>query len=209
MNEPLIFLDVDTQVDFMLPTGSLYVAGAEKIIPNLKMLMDYAREQGIPVLSSADAHAPDDPSFAEWPPHCVVGTPGQRRIPETRWPMARVIPNRAGAFVPMSSLAGQSIVEKQAYDVTTNLNFETILEAMGARRFVVFGVATEYCVRGSVLGLRKRGKPVDVVVDAIRAINEDGGKKAVEEMVAAGARLVSTEEITVVEQASASRLLGC
>jgi len=195
MNEPQVFLDVDTQVDFMLPTGSLYVPGAETIIPNLKKLMDYAREQGIPVLSSADAHAPDDPSFAEWPPHCVVGTPGQRRIVETQWPNARVIPNRAGAFVPTSGIAGQTIVEKQAYDMTTNLNFEAILEAVGTRRFVAFGVATDYCVRVSVLSLRRRGKPVDVVVDAIRAISDEGGKKAVEEMVSAGARLVTTEEV--------------
>jgi len=196
MNEPQVFLDVDTQVDFMLPTGSLYVPGAEAIIPNLKKLMDYAREQGIPVLSSADAHAPDDPSFAEWPPHCVVGTPGQRRIVETQWPNTRVIPNRAGAFIPTSGLAGQTIVEKQAYDMTTNLNFERILEALGARRFVVFGVATDYCVRYSVLSLRRRGKPVEVVVDAIRAISEESGKKAVEEMASAGARLVTTEEVT-------------
>ncbi len=50
MNEPQVFLDMDTQVDFMLPTGSLYVPGAETIIPNLKKLMDYARERSIPVV---------------------------------------------------------------------------------------------------------------------------------------------------------------
>ncbi len=79
--------------------------------------------------------------------------------------------------------------------MTTNVNFERILEAVGARRFVVFGVATDYCVRCSVLSLRRRGKPVEVVVDAIRAISEESGKKAVEEMVSAGARLVITEEV--------------
>ena len=76
MNEPLVFFDVDTQVDFILPTGALYVPGAEQIVPNLKKLMDYARANRIPVLSSADAHPPDDKSFAQWPPHCVVGTEG-------------------------------------------------------------------------------------------------------------------------------------
>ena len=196
MNEPQVFLDVDTQVDFMLPTGSLYVPGAEQIIPHLKKLMNSAREHAIPVLSSADAHAPDDPSFAEWPPHCIVGTPGQQRIIQTQWASARVVPNRAGAFKPGSSLEGQTIVEKQAYDATTNVNFEAILQALGPRRFVVFGVATEYCVRGSVLGLRQRAKPVDVVVDAIRAISEEGGRRAVEEMLAAGARLTTTEAVT-------------
>jgi nicotinamidase/pyrazinamidase len=195
MDEPLVFLDVDTQMDFMLPSGSLYVPRAEEIVPNLKALMAYARAQGIPVLSSADAHPPDDPSFAEWPPHCVVGTPGQRRIPETRFPTATVIPNRPGAFVAPRQWAGQTIVEKQEYDVSTNLNFEAILASLGRRRWVVFGVATEYCVRSSALALRKRDLPVDLVRDAIKSITEEDGRKALEEMTAAGVRLVDTEKV--------------
>lgn len=195
MDEPLVFLDVDTQVDFMLSTGSLYVPGAEGIIPNLKKLMRYAQEHGIPVLSSADAHPPDDPSFAQWPPHCVVGTPGQRRIPETQLPSATVIPNQAGAFVAPHEWSGQTIIEKTEYDVSTNPNFEAILRLLGCPRFVVFGLATEYCVRGAALALRERKLPVDLVVDAIKPITEEGGRKAVEEMVAAGVRLVKTADV--------------
>lgn len=194
-NDPWVFLDVDTQVDFMLPTGSLYVPGAEEIVPNLKRLMNYAREHRIPVLSSADAHPPDDPSFAEWPPHCVVGTPGQSRIPETQFPSATVIPNRPGVFKAPSEWLGQTVVEKQQYDVSTNVNFRAILASLGRRRFLVFGVATEYCVLSSALALRKRGLPVDLVVDAIKPITEAGGRKAVEEMRAVGVRLVRTEDI--------------
>jgi nicotinamidase/pyrazinamidase len=195
MDEPWVFLDVDTQVDFMLPSGSLSVPGAEGIVPNLKALMDYAWAQGIPVLSSADAHSPDDPSFAQWPAHCVVGTPGQRRIPETQFPHATVIPNRPGAFLPPRAWTGQTIVEKQEYDVSTNVNFEDILASLGRRRWVVFGVATEYCVRSSALALRKRNLPVDLVVDAIRPITEEGGRKALEEMTGAGVRLVDSGEV--------------
>lgn len=117
MTEPLVFLDVDTQVDFMLPSGSLYVPGAEQIVPNLRTLMACAQERGIPIISSADAHSPDDPSFSEWPLHCVVGTPGQRRIPETELSSAVAVPNRPKAFHPGKHLAGQLIVEKQEYDV--------------------------------------------------------------------------------------------
>jgi nicotinamidase/pyrazinamidase len=195
MDEPLVFLDVDTQVDFMLPSGSLYVPRAEEIVPNLKALMAYARAQGIPVISSADAHSPDDPSFAQWPSHCVVGTPGQRRIPETQFPTATVVPNRPGAFVAPREWAGQTVVEKQEYDVSTNGNFEAILASLGRRRWVVFGVATEYCVRSSALALRKRDLPVDLVTDAVKPITEEGGRKAIEEMVAAGVRLVETATI--------------
>lgn len=195
MDEPWVFLDVDTQVDFMLPSGSLYVPGAEGIVPHLKALMDYARAQGIPALSSADAHPPDDPSFAQWPAHCVVGTPGQRRIRETQFPHATVIPNRPGAFLPPREWTGQTIVEKQEYDVSTNVNFEEILASLGPRRWVVFGVATEYCVRSSALALRRRNFPVDLVVDAIRPLTEEGGRGALEEMRDAGVRLVETAEV--------------
>ncbi len=195
MTGPLAFLDVDTQVDFMLPTGSLYVPGAEQIVPNLRTLMACAQERGIPIISSADTHSTNDPSFSEWPPHCVAGTPGHRRIPDTELASAIVIPNRPRAFHPGRNLEGQIIVEKQEYDVSTNANFEAILAWLGPRRFVVFGVATEYCVLSSVRALRGRGLPVDLVVDAIRPITEEGGRRALEEMSASGARLVRTAEV--------------
>ena len=195
MKAEMIFVDVDTQVDFMLPTGKLYVTGAEQLIPNLAKLMTRAREHNIPVLSTADAHTPDDPEFAQWPPHCVVGTPGQRRIPETQFPDAVIVPNRPDAFVPGTTWPSQIIIEKPDYFSTTNPNFETILKALGPRRFVVFGVATEYCVRADALALRQRGLAVDLVTDAIKPITEEGGRKAIEEMVAAGVRPVMIADI--------------
>jgi len=195
MNAPLAFLDVDTQVDFMLRTGSLYVPGAEQIVPNLKKLMAYAQERRIPVLSSTDAHSADDPSFAQWPPHCVVGTPGQARITETQLASATVIPNRVGAFTAPPEWSGQFVIEKQEYDVSTNVNFAAILASLGRRRFVVFGVATDFCVLTSALALRRRDLPVDLVTDAIKAITEEGGRKAIAEMTAASVRLVTTAEV--------------
>jgi nicotinamidase/pyrazinamidase len=195
MAEPITFLDVDTQMDFMLPHGSLYVPGAVEIIPNLKRLMNWAREQEIPVISSADAHPPGDPSFREWPPHCVVGTPGQRRIPETDFGDAAVIANRPGAFTSPREWKGQFIVEKQEYDVSTNANFDHILEALGPRRFIVFGVATDYCVLWSVRSLVKRDLKVDLVTDAVKGIKSEGEKQALEEMTAAGVRFILTDAV--------------
>jgi nicotinamidase/pyrazinamidase len=195
MKEEVVFLDVDTQVDFMLPAGKLYVTGAEQLIPNLVKLMTWARAHAIPVLSTADAHTPDDPEFAQWPPHCVVGTPGQQRIPETQFPDAVVVPNRPGAFVPGATWPSQIIIEKPDYYSTTNPNFDIILNALGPRRFVVFGVATEYCVRADALALRQRGLTVNLVTDAVKPITEEGGRKAIEMMVAAGVRLVTTADV--------------
>ncbi len=194
-SEPLVFFDVDTQVDFMRPTGSLSVPGADEIVPNLQRLMNWARRNHVPVISTADAHSPDDSEFKIWPPHCVIGTPGQRRIPETSFPEPVVIPSRPGAFHPPARWVGQFIVEKTTYSVQDNPNFDAILHALGLRRAVVFGVATECCVLASALALRRHGCKVDVVVDAIKPITEEGGGKGLEEMAAAGVRAVTTAEV--------------
>ena len=200
MSEPtkpgrLVVLDVDTQVDFMSPSGSLYVPHAEEIIPNLAKLMLWARDHRIPIISSADTHAPDDPEFAQWPPHCVVGTPGQRRIVETFFNDAVVVENRPDAFESQHEWVGQIIVEKPVYVVSANVNFDAILASLGQSRFVVFGVATEYCVLSDVLALLKRNLPVALVLDAIKPITEEGGRKAIEEMVAEGVQLVTTAAV--------------
>jgi nicotinamidase/pyrazinamidase len=171
------------------------VPHAEEIIPNLAKLMLWARDHRIPIISSADTHAPDDPEFAQWPPHCVVGTPGQRRIAETFFPDAVVVEGRPGAFQAPKEWVGQLIVEKSVYDVSTNVNFDAILASLGQPRFVVFGVATEYCVLWAVLALRKRNLPVALVRDAIKPITEEGGRKAIEEMVAEGVQLVTTAAV--------------
>jgi len=193
--DSLVFVDVDTQVDFMLPGGRLYLPHAEEIIPNLRELMLWARDHKVPIVSTSDAHVPDDPEFGQWPPHCVAGTPGQRHIPETLFPDAVVIENSPGAFHLPRGWVGQIVVEKRVYDFTTNVNIEAILASLNQPRFVVFGVATEYCVRSSVLSLRKRNLPVAVVRDAIKSIGKEEGRKAVAEMAAAGAQLVTTAEV--------------
>jgi len=195
--EPVVFFDVDTQVDFIRPTGRLYIPGAEQIVPNLQRLMNYARENEVPVISTADAHSPDDPEFNIWPPHCVIGTSGQQRIRETLFPAPVIIPCRPGAFHPPARWVGQVIVEKYAYCVEDNPNFNSVLKALGPRHAVVFGVATEYCVLASTLALCRRDFKVDVVVDAIKSITEEGGRKALEEMAAAGVRMVTTAEVCI------------
>ena len=197
MATPLVFFDVDTQIDFMDPAGKLYVPHAEEIIPNLVRLMAYARARNIPVLSSADAHAPNDPEFTLWPPHCVTGTPGQRRIPETSLPGALTVPMDSGPFIPPANWPSQIVIEKDVYETSANPNFDVILQALGPRRYVVFGVATEYCVRADVLALRQRNHSVQLVVDAIQAINEEDGRGALEEMAAAGTEMVTTAEVCV------------
>ncbi len=206
MEKTPIWVDIDTQVDFVLPHGKLYIPQAEQIIPNLRRLMECARREGILVLSSADAHPPDDPSFEQWPPHCVEGTEGQERIPETQFETSWVLPNRPGCYSQLpTSLPPQVILEKQDYDISSNPNFDPLLERLGERDFFLFGVATEYCVMSAGLALRRRGKNVHLITDAIRAITGEGGRKAIDQMREAGVALRSTEEVLAGRRSAAEK----
>jgi nicotinamidase/pyrazinamidase len=200
ISRSVIFWDVDTQADFMLPGGKLYVPGAEKLIPNLKRLTDAARQGRVFIIGDACTHAPDDPEFERFPPHCVRGTPGAEIIPETRAENILVIPNRVGAAIPAElSPFQQVILEKQTLDVFDNPNTEKLLERVADftdanAELFVFGVVTEYCVRLAAKGLLKRGRRVALVRDAIETLNAEDGRKTIEELISLGARLVTTEQ---------------
>ncbi len=175
-----VFFDVDTQIDFLYPAGSLYVPGAEKLLPRLAQLSRYAAEHGITVVSTVDAHAEDDPEFRQWPPHCVAGTAGQQKPCSTLLDKRVVVPSTPGEY----DIAGaqQIIVEKQWIDVFAGGNLAAVLERLNADRWVVYGVVTEYCVRSAVVGLLKTGKPVEVLTDAIQALDEAAGRAVLDEL---------------------------
>jgi nicotinamidase/pyrazinamidase len=196
----IVFWDVDTQADFMFPGGKLYVSGAEKLIPNLNRLTDQARKDRVFLVSDVCVHAPDDPEFQRFPPHCVRGTPGAEIIPETIAERFLILPNRREAAVPKDlSPYQQVILEKQTLDVFDNPHTGTVIERLkeftdADAEFVVFGVVTEYCVRCAAKGLLDRGRRVSLVQDAIQTLKPEDGKNALAEMTLLGARMMTTRE---------------
>ena len=207
VSRPVVFWEVDTQADFMLPGGKLYVPGAEKLIPNMSRLTDAARQGNVFIVGDVDMHTPNDPEFARFPPHCLRGTPGAEIIPETRADRVLFIPNREDAAIPEDlSPYQQVILEKQTLDVFDNPNTETVLERIGRftdadAEIFVFGVATEYCVRLAAKGLLKRGRCVALVRDAIETLNLEDGQKTIQELTSLGARLVTTgQALAALEQ---------
>ena len=200
VSRQVIFWDVDTQADFMLPGGKLYVPGAEKLIPNLKRLTDQARKDRVFLVSDACVHAPDDPEFQRFPPHCVRGTAGAEIIPETVADRFLILPNRREATVPSDlSPYQQVILEKQTLDVFDNPHTETVIERLKQfadpdAEFVVFGVVTEYCVRCAAKGLLGRGRRVALAQDAIKTLKAEDGASALAEMQSMGARMITTRE---------------
>ncbi len=192
----IVFWEVDTQADFMLPGGKLYVPGAEKLIPNIRRLVQAATETNTFLVSSGDAHPEGDPEFKRFPPHCLRGTPGARIIPEGLGKTFRTLPNDGSSKVPENVLSGpQVVIEKQTLDVFDNPKTSTLVEHLGSdAEYVVFGVVTEYCVSCAVKGLLARGRKVAVVRDAIETLKRDDGDRALDDMKGLGARLITTED---------------
>jgi nicotinamidase/pyrazinamidase len=192
----IIFWEVDAQADFMLPGGKLYVPGAEKIIPNIRRLVDAALERGALLVSSGDAHAVDDPEFQTFPPHCVKGTPGANIGPEGLAEKYLTIPNNPAFRFPDDVLNySQVVFEKQTLDVFDNSHAGALVERLGNDAdYVVFGVVTEFCVRCAAKGLLERGRKVSVVVDAIETLKSEEGSRTLKELQVLGAELITTSE---------------
>jgi nicotinamidase/pyrazinamidase len=190
-----IFWSVDVQADFMLPGGKLYVPGAEKLIPNIQRLVFAALASGTLLVSSGDAHAPNDPEFVRFPPHCVAGTPGAHILPDALGPRVCTIPNDASQKLPTDVLScPQILLEKQTLDVFDNPHTAEIVELLGPNaEFVVFGVVTEFCVRCAAKGLLARDRKVSVVIDAIETLNAEDGRRTLDELQSLGAQLITTE----------------
>jgi nicotinamidase/pyrazinamidase len=194
-----IFFDVDTQLDFLYPAGALYISGAEDIVNALAKLTNFAAASRVQIVSDVDAHAEDDPEFKLWKPHCVVGTAGQQKAACTLLDQRVVLSSAPGSFDqirPRLRDAQQIILEKQTLDCFTNPDLQPLLEALKADHYVVYGVATDICVRHAAFGLLKTHAKVDLVTDAIKAINARDEREMIERFQAQGGRLTTVAAVT-------------
>ncbi len=172
-----VFFDIDTQIDFLYPSGALYVPGAERIVSAIAELNRRAPF----VISTMCAHSEDDPEFKMFPHHCVVDTVGQRKPCSTL--IERCEPPR------------QVILEKQELDCFSNPRLQPLLRELGAERCIVYGVVTEICVRLAAFGLLKSGRRVEIVTDAVQALDESAAGKVFAEFTAAGGRLTTRSAV--------------
>ena len=173
-----VLWDVDTQVDFMYPHGKLYVPGAVHTIPAMQRLVDAARASGIVHVASADDHEltdaeiADEPDFLNtYPPHCLRGTRGALKIPETE--QEDPVPLTLELF-PERYLEGREfLILTKTFDVFTNPNTDVLLDRLDPDEVVVFGVATDVCDDAAIRGLLARGRKVTFVEDAARGLDEE------------------------------------
>jgi nicotinamidase/pyrazinamidase len=184
-----VHFDIDTQLDFVLPSGALYAPGAEKIIATVGELNKAAARAKVPVISTMDAHAENDPEFLDWPGHCIAGTLGQRKPESTLLGKRLVIPAEEAA----ERIDGfeQILLEKRHLDCFTNPNLKWLLEVYQAERYVVYGVVTEVCVKFAAFGLLETGKQVEIVEEAICGLVPERARATLEEFRRSGGRTVS------------------
>jgi nicotinamidase/pyrazinamidase len=203
----VIHWDVDTQYDFMRADGKLYVPDAEQLIPNLRRLTDFAHANRICIVASADDHVPghrelsDAPDWRDtFPPHCLRGTPGQKKIPETALRDPLVIEPEPQDTVALGARVrahhGDILFHKHWFDVFTNANVETVLDVLAPAAIVLYGVALDVCNRYAIEGLLTRRPAIRLyaVKDAMKPIHQDAADSLLRDWERRGVRLVATED---------------
>jgi len=180
---------VDIQNDFC-PGGALAVAEGDETVSVANRLMPHFPL----IISTQDWHPINHVSFRErggpWPPHCVQGTEGAALHPDlNRTPISHY-------FFKASSVDNDAYSEFEGAD-DTGRSLDEVLRSNGVKRLYVAGLATDYCVRATVLDGVSRGYEVYVCTDGVRAVNVDpmDGEKALNEMSRAGAHLITSDEI--------------
>jgi nicotinamidase/pyrazinamidase len=168
------YFDIDTQIDFVDPAGALYGPGSERIIPAVAELNRYAGDHGIPLISTMCAHPPDSREFKVWRPHCIIGTPGQRKSPDT----------------VLTDPAKQIIVEKDDLDMFSNPAVLPLLATLRIDECVVYGVFTEYCIKCAIMGLLQTGRKVSLVTRATAHLSEAEGERVIRDFTAAGGQCI-------------------
>jgi len=186
--EGAALLLVDVQNDFC-PGGALPVPEGDRVIPVLNRLIQRFKAAGRPVYASRDWHPPDTSHFRSqggpWPSHCVAGTAGAALHPALRVPPGTIVVSK-----------GQDRRDDgySAFEGTTDegRTLADDLRARGISALYVGGLATDWCVRATVLDARRARLPVTVVVDGSAGIDPEGSRRALAEMKQAGADLMSS-----------------
>jgi nicotinamidase/pyrazinamidase len=201
----VVLWDVDTQVDFMLPSGKLYVPGAEETRGAMARVVAAAREAGVVHVASADDHELTDPEISNdpdfestYPPHCLRGTRGALKIDETEQadplPLG-LTPYPPGLLRELARGHREILLLKKSYSVFTNPSADPLVGILDPDEVVVFGVATDVCDHAAIMGLLDRGRRVAFVEDAARGLSADRVAACIALWQERGVRFTTTDEV--------------
>jgi nicotinamidase/pyrazinamidase len=196
---PKALLVVDVQNDFC-PGGALGVKGGDEVVEPLNNTIRAFERAGLPVFFTRDWHPADHISFksrgGRWPPHCVQRTKGA----EFRSPLAV-----NGASVVISKGDKR---DSEAYSGFQGTDLKAQLKRLGVKEVVIGGLTTDYCVKETALDAIKAGFKVEVLEDAVKAVDASpgDGEKAVKDMRQKGAKF--TRSLTIIRQLAGTQQLG-
>ncbi|HHL40877.1 MAG TPA: bifunctional nicotinamidase/pyrazinamidase [Deltaproteobacteria bacterium] len=186
---------VDVQNDFC-PGGALAVPGGDEVVEVLNDYIERFTAAGLPVIASRDAHPPRTRHFntdgGPWPPHCVEGTEGARFHRGLRLPAHAVVVTKGSD--PDSD--DYSVFQARGGD---GRSFERILRDLSVDRLYVGGLATDYCVKATVLDALERGFDVTLLTDAVRGVDVEPGdsERALAQMKRKGADTVTLSALSL------------
>jgi nicotinamidase/pyrazinamidase len=180
---------VDVQNDFC-PGGALAVKDGNQIVPVLNRYIDQFRKAGLPIFATRDWHPEKTTHFKSgggpWPPHCIQGSKGAQFHPDLKLP-ADVLIVSAGMGADEDGYSGFLGIDDRGVKLVD------LLRQRGIERIFVGGLATDYCVKHTVLDGLKEGFKVVLLTDSIRGVNLKPGdsEQAIAEMVQAGAEIAA------------------
>ena len=181
-------LVVDVQRDFC-PGGALPVKDGDEVVPGINRVVRAFKHAGLPIFFTRDWHPPEHISFKSqggpWPPHCVEGTAGAGFHPALRIPLGAIVISKGDS------------PSAEAYSGFQGTDLEVRLKRLGVDEVFVCGLATDYCVRASVIDARRAGFAVEVIRDCIGAVNAKPGDdaKAISDMRKACAKMTTVSAV--------------
>ncbi|MDP2689122.1 MAG: bifunctional nicotinamidase/pyrazinamidase [Deltaproteobacteria bacterium] len=192
MNRSALLI-IDAQNDFC-PGGALPVKDGAEVVPVLNRYIELFTAAGFPVYATRDWHPSETRHFKKfggaWPPHCVQGTEGAEFHPGLRLPENAVIISK-GEQYDADSYSGFDGHDAEGSPL------EDLLRYRGVTHIYAGGLATDYCVRQTVLDALKKGFEVTLLLDAVRGVDvkEGDSERSIEEMIESGARTAIIDEV--------------
>ncbi len=148
-------LVIDMLNDFIKEGGALVVPNAIRIVPGLQKALESAREKNVPVIYITDAHLPNDPEFADWPPHSIQDSWGGQVVDE------------------LAPQKNDYIIKKRRYSAFFGTDLELLLRELSIVNLYLTGVLTNICVYATALDARMRGFNVIVFKDLVASLSRE------------------------------------